>query len=41
MNWGAQVVDETGRELALADLCKDHGIVLFFYPKANTPGASK
>lgn len=35
------VVDHEGTEHKLVDLCADTGIVIFFYPKANTPGCTK
>uniref|UniRef100_A0A0G4GLD1 thioredoxin-dependent peroxiredoxin n=1 Tax=Chromera velia CCMP2878 TaxID=1169474 RepID=A0A0G4GLD1_9ALVE len=36
-----EVVKEDGTETVLSALWKDSGVVLFFYPKANTPGCTK
>ncbi|KAI8848241.1 thioredoxin-like protein, partial [Chytridium lagenaria] len=36
-----KVTDQEGKEHLVADLTKEHGIVIFFYPKANTPGCTK
>ena len=30
--------DDEGRSMRLAELARDQVVVLFFYPKANTPG---
>lgn len=34
-------VDQTGRTVRLAELLEDGPVVLFFYPKAFTPGCTK
>jgi peroxiredoxin Q/BCP len=31
----------TGQNVRLSDLYKDHRVVLYFYPKADTPGCTK
>lgn len=33
--------DETGKEVRLSDFKGKSGVVLFFYPKADTPGCTK
>lgn len=35
------VVNQDGAEVKFADTFKDHGVVFFMYPKANTPGCIK
>ena len=35
-DWSA--TDQTGRKLKLSELLADGPLVLFFYPKAMTPG---
>ncbi|KAJ3100744.1 hypothetical protein HDU97_001971 [Phlyctochytrium planicorne] len=34
-------LDQDGNSHVLLDLAKDNGIVIFFYPKADTPGCTK
>lgn len=34
------LVDQNGEKIDLVEQTKEHGIVVFFYPKANTPGCS-
>ncbi|KAJ3208563.1 hypothetical protein HDU67_006681 [Dinochytrium kinnereticum] len=36
-----KVTDQDGKEHAILDLTKEHGIVIFMYPKASTPGCIK
>ncbi len=35
-DWSA--IDQTGRKVKLSELLADGPLVLFFYPKAMTPG---
>ena len=37
----AELTTEDGRQVTLAELTKDTGIVIFMYPKANTSGCTK
>ncbi|KAI3654958.1 hypothetical protein MP228_000338 [Amoeboaphelidium protococcarum] len=34
------VSDDTGKEMPLGDIWKTNGVIIFFYPKANTPGCT-
>ena len=36
-----KLVNQQGSEVSLEDLVKENGIIIFMYPKANTPGCTK
>ncbi|KAL6076405.1 thioredoxin peroxidase dot5 [Balamuthia mandrillaris] len=36
-----EVVNDEGVKVSFQDMVKDNGVVIFFYPRANTPGCTK